>query len=445
MLLTLALVLAQPPAFPPPKTLGPVDTYGKHLARSMHLMASSTPERRNTVRVLYYGQSITEQAWTKAVAADLRQRFPHADLVIENRAIGGHSSQKLVRTAEADLYPFRPDLVIFHVYGAHDDYEAIIRRIRERTCADVLQQTDHLSADAKLDEETDPAVLGPHPNGKAWNPWMNAVHLPAVSKRYGTELADVRGLWKRYLRDHDLKPQALLRDGVHLNAHGDYLMAEIVKAYLRPTPDADPKTWQDRVKTVPFAGELKFTGTRIDAVVSGAAGEVRIDGMKPSEFPTVYANTRTTAFPQSNWPCLLSVGAEAPRVAEEWTLTVTDLTDDHKGGKFILAGSVTGPDGEGEVGKPFVSKSGRVKLDPKDWNLDYCKAVFKRPLPLPFAVKWKTYVQGVDTLPAKPGVVTLADGLPPGEHTLTVTGGGLTSVTVYNPAGAGGDRNPERK
>ena len=436
MLLTLALLA--PPAFPPPESLGPTDAYGRQLARSLHLLATSTPAKRHPVRVLFYGQSITEQAWTKAVAADLRQRFPHADLVVENRAIGGHSSQKLVRTAEADLYPFRPDLVVFHVYGAHDDYERIVRRIRERTCADVLQQTDHLAAGDRVDEETDPKVLGPHPNGNAWNPWMNAVHLPAVSRRYNTELADVRGLWKRYLRDHALKPQALLRDGVHLNAHGDYLLAEIVKAYLRPTPGADPAAWQDRVRTVPFAGSLRFTGTRVDAVATaGATGDVRIDGKPVSDCPSAYAVTRTTAFPGSNWPCLLSVGAAAPWVAEDWTLTVTELAADGKNGKFTLSGSVTGPDGAGEVGKAFRSPSGRVTLDAADWNLDYCLQVFKRPLPLPFAVKWTAYLRGVDRLPGTAGRVTLADELPPGEHTLTVGGGGVAEVTVYNPPGAG--------
>ena len=52
MLLLLTTLLAQPPAFPPPKSLGPVGTYGKHLARSMHLLATSTPEKRNAVRGL---------------------------------------------------------------------------------------------------------------------------------------------------------------------------------------------------------------------------------------------------------------------------------------------------------------------------------------------------------------------------------------------------------
>jgi len=66
----------------------------------------------------FTGQSITEQEWSKQVAADLRKRFPSADLEIENRAIGGFAAQMLIRPAEHDIYPFYPDLVIFHVFGA---------------------------------------------------------------------------------------------------------------------------------------------------------------------------------------------------------------------------------------------------------------------------------------------------------------------------------------
>ncbi len=116
---------------------------GAERSRTMRLLATSTPERRNTVRILFYGQSITEQKWSEQVAADLRRRFPHADLVVENRALGGFASQLLVKTAETDLYPFYPDLVVFHVFGAHDKYEDILRRTRERTTAEILQQNDH--------------------------------------------------------------------------------------------------------------------------------------------------------------------------------------------------------------------------------------------------------------------------------------------------------------
>jgi len=166
----------------------------------MRLLAESTPEHRNSVRVLFYGQSITEQGWWKLVADDLRARFPNANLIIENRALGGFASQMLVKTAETDLYPFQPDLLIFHVYGAHDKYEDIIRRTRERTCAEILQQNDHVTKPEHLTEETDPAKV-PIQSGQ-WYAFMNHNWLPSLARKYGTELCDQRALWKAYLRDY---------------------------------------------------------------------------------------------------------------------------------------------------------------------------------------------------------------------------------------------------
>ena len=112
MVLTDALGADQPTAYPPAK-FGDTSSWGRNIQRTMRLLATSTPQKRNTVRILFYGQSITEQNWWQAVADDLRRRFPHANLVIENRALGGFASQLLVKTAETDLYPFYPDLLIF--------------------------------------------------------------------------------------------------------------------------------------------------------------------------------------------------------------------------------------------------------------------------------------------------------------------------------------------
>lgn len=73
---------------------------------------------------------------------------------------------------------------------------------------------------------------------------------------------------------------------------------------------------------------LDFDGSRVDLVCkpgSAPPAAVRIDDKKPSAFPGGYADTRTTAFPGSNWPVLLRVSADAPRVAGEWTPTVTEF------------------------------------------------------------------------------------------------------------------------
>ena len=237
--------------------------------------------------------------------------------------------------------------MIFHVYGSHLDYEKIIRQVRERTCADILLQTDHITSDASLTEETDPARLTP----KQWDPWMNHVFLPATASEYGACRADIHELWKEYLKAHHLKAADLLRDGVHLNAHGEWLMAELLKAYLAPlAPKAgyDPMN-EPRVHTVVpvfSAGQnslrLEFTGTRADLVFkpkAKGAVEVLLDGKRPSANPALYGFTRVSAFPMTDWPVLLKVGAGTPLVAEDRSLRISQASADCKVCHFILSGT----------------------------------------------------------------------------------------------------------
>ena len=100
---------------------------GRYLQRTMHLLASSTADKKNTVKILVYGQSISEQSWWLEVRRDLLERFPHANLIMENKAIGGFSSSLLIKTVEMDVSSFYPDLVLFHVYGDQNNYESILR------------------------------------------------------------------------------------------------------------------------------------------------------------------------------------------------------------------------------------------------------------------------------------------------------------------------------
>jgi hypothetical protein len=431
----------------------------------MRLLATSTPERRNTVRVLFYGQSITEQGWARAVADDLRGRFPHADLVVENRALGGFASQLLVKTAEADLYPFEPDLVIFHVYGAHDKYEDIVRRVRERTTAEVLQQNDHVTKPGDLAEETDPEKLPP--DGAHWDAFMNHNWLPAVSKRYRTELSDQRALWKQYLADNNLEPKALLRDSVHLNAHGEFLMAECVKAYLRYDPELGPSPAEEWVQTLAVGTDVKwvdgrlrveFDGTRVDAIYAPRAkgrepapAAVTIDGKKPSEFPGTFAPTRALAEPGGKWPVVAGFGREEPPVVEDWTMEVRKDAADPKAFAFTVSGSVTGPDGSGRSGEKFVSNSGRVVVEPGHWQVDYALALAGvKPVPDAFTVRWKVVSHAADSFaapdardPAGGTAVTLARGLPPGKHVLEIVGGPdtpIAAIRVHRPPLAGGTK-----
>jgi len=461
ILLTMLLVVSAVPhtatamdaPYPSPHHVGNANTLGHGIQRTMHLLASSTPECRNTTRILFYGQSITEQDWWRQVAEDLRTRFPLANLMIENRAIGGHSSQRLVKTAEADLYPFYPDLVIFHVYGSHTEYDNIIRSIREQTTAEILLLNDHVTRDADLTEETDPEKLTP----QNWDAFMNHKFLPQTALKYGAEFVDQRSPWKRYLKDNQLSASDLLKDGVHLNAHGCFLMAELVKPYLRLDPTARDEAWRKTVTTFTVGRdmtwtedrlELDFAGNRIDAIAASSVNhddplEVWIDGKRPSEIPELRTFNRVSAFPNSSWPCLLRVQSLAPLLIEDWTVTLTEVSDDLKTVTFTLAGSKTGNDGEGTSTNRFVSQSQRIAIDPEDWNLGYCAQVFNRSLEPGHTITWKVLPLYKDTFiptslnhSAKENSVTLAQGLTPGMHRLTLRGksaANLAALRVHSP------------
>lgn len=437
----LAVTSLQAQTFPPPAPPKDPAALGVGIQRTMTLLATSTPERRHRVRILFYGQSITEQEWSRLVADDLRRRFPHADLQIENRAIGGFASQLLIRPAEYDLYPFYPDLVIFHVYGANGEYEQIIRNIRSRTTAEVLMQKDHVTKwpPEVPDEKAD--------KGLWWDHMMNHVFLPEIARKYGCALVDVRSDWLDYLKSNRLEPQALLKDGVHLNDHGNYLLAELVKRYLVHRPDSPTEPWQGLVKTFEVGKDaqwegrrlkLAFEGNRVDLVAAragGAAARIRIDGKKPSEFPGCYCITRPQPGPWS--PLFVSrVDHEAPLLLEDWTLKILSVSDDSTAWRFEVSGSKTGPDGEGANDKLFVSKTGRVKIEPGAW--------FRNgKLTVGYESKWKVLPLFADEFrspkmddPAREAAVTVAQGLPNGKHELVIDADDevpLRSIRVYCP------------
>ncbi len=435
--------------FPPVPTVADQANLGVGIQRTMTLLATSTPAHRHRVKVLFYGQSITEQAWAKLVTEDLKKRFPHADLEVANLAIGGFASQRLAKIAEHDCYPFSPDLVIFHVYGANDTYEEIIKNIRTRTSAEVLMQKDHVGAtlppvvknwdDAKELEKKDKSMW--------WDYMMNYVFLPDIAKKYGCGVADVRTPWVKYLADNKLDTRALLKDDIHLNDHGCAVMAGIVSQYLVHRPELPKDGWKDLVrdvepavtgKTLTVSGE----GNRFDVLVGNPAqplsATVTIDGKKPSEFPGCYAITRPSPYPWSPL-FIMRIDHTKPLLVEDWTLTLTSVAADGKSWTFKVAGSVTGADGEGDSTKPFTSPSGRVVIAPDSWFPGGAKIANG------YAITWKVVPLFADRIELKAGeagketLISLAQGLPYAAHTVVLTaerdlGKAVQAIRVYRPA-----------
>jgi len=289
-------------AFAMPDPPANLEQFGSKIQRTMTLLATSTPEKRNHVRILFYGQSVTANPWAAALGKDLKRAFPHADIEIENRAIGGYSAPTLIHTAEYDLYPFYPDLMIFHVYGGVEsgEQERIIARTRRRTTSEVLLWTSHFRWPRNLPRDGSPDDPGAQSLYQADE--KRADMLREVAVKYGCELAEVREAFRAYLKQHDLYPKDTLGDSVHPNKLGNFLIQKLVLPYLRYDPAFPQDPWKDLVQDISVDdtrvrhGEygrltLTFEGNRIDAIAAHkddaqpGSAHVLVDGKPPSEFP----------------------------------------------------------------------------------------------------------------------------------------------------------------
>ncbi|OGV72719.1 MAG: hypothetical protein A3K19_02775 [Lentisphaerae bacterium RIFOXYB12_FULL_65_16] len=447
--------------FVPPDAPANVAELGAGIQRTMTLLATSTPEKRNHVRILFYGQSVTAGPWSYAVAEDLRKAYPNADIEVENRAIGGYEAGALINTAEADLYPFYPDLMIFHVYGGMDGkLEQIMERTRQRTAAEILIRTPHfrwppdLARDVSQD---DPKAQGVYQADE-----KQSVLIRDVAKKYGLELCEVREQLRKYLKDHNQFPKDTLGDSVHPNKFGNFLLEKLVMFSLR-YDEKFPKTpWENLVRDIPAGDaavkrgadgslEVAFEGNRVDVIAASSndaklgTAKVLIDDKPPSAFPELYYHTRTSKAPQVWWPSINRVGSEKPPVVEKWTARVIECDIEKNILKYEVEGSVTGLDGQGDQSKKFVSNSGRVVIDPGMWMVVHTLKYKKIPLPTDFVVTWEVKPLFVDTYQApktenaaKEYYTTLAQGLSNGKHTLKLVPNGdgalpIATFRAYRP------------
>ncbi len=445
---------------PPPAPAKGRKNFGRGMARTMSLLAASTPEKRNRVKILFYGQSITVGDWWKMLTAALRNRYPYADLVIENRAIGGFGFDALLRTAEYDVYSFYPDLVILQAYGASmpgedGPLERLITNIRKRTAAEIILCSHHVSH-WRMDHGETPQYLK---DDAKYQDDMDkeSKAIEALAEKYDCEFIDVRNEWKRYMKDNDINSRDLLYGGhIHLNTLGNPIMAMLFERHFQYNPKF-PFKFPDAVATQPVKPEkdgsvkLEFHGNRIDllpgAVEAGdkrGSARVLIDGKPPSENPLLYVPTRPSKAPGAFWPAFMLVSHAKPLIIEDWILRVTAFAEKERAFEFEVKGSKTGPDGKGGSKEKFVSNSERVIIKPSDWRM-FGRIPKDMMAPGKVEVAWSVLPQFLDVYtapdikdPALDHAVTLAQGLENGKHTLEIIPNGdgaapIKAVRIYRP------------
>ncbi len=450
--------------------------YGAHIQRTMTLLQTSNPEHRWPVKILMYGQSIVgSDVFTADLKKYLQDKYPDADITLENRAIGGFQADRLVRTSTTDLYPYYPDLVIFHDYdgssreetGKSGDLERIISNVRRYTTADIILFDDHLMMNEPLSE-------------------VSARYWRYLAAKYDCELVDVTREWPRYLSEHHLEVKALLRDRVHPNEDGLALLTALIVRHMRFNPIfSDP--WESKVRTyeakrfmdeavddeIVTTGDgwkldtegivgnkktdrlrLEFDGNRVDIVaahtkpaVAGGTAQILIDGKPPSSFSGAYAATLPSAGPGTWWPALRRVILSNDRIAEDWTLTITTISNDGKEIRFNLVGSKTGADGSGSSMEIFHSTSGQITIDPSDWMIAAIMKQFKQDKPpaIGYQVHWSIVPEFTDQYRApktdeigKVYQTRLIQGISNGHHVLEIVPNGdgpvpIASVIAYRP------------
>jgi hypothetical protein len=417
--------------------------YGRYTSRTMNLLQSGTPQKPNTVKILVYGQSISAQDWWIQVKESIEKRFPDANLIMENKAIGGFASQMLCKTVEMDVSAFYPDLVLLHIYGSNEMYDSVLYTIRSRTTAEVAIQTDHFTG------------------VNAWSDSMSYHFLPAMAEKYKCDLIIIRDPWKKYLTDHKLEPKDLLTDHVHLNKQGEMLMAELIKplfvykSKFKPDPFGLCTTLQAGKDFRIKKGKLKlsFSGNRVDVISDGGTGKslVRLDGASPSSFQGTFFITRPYAENGKEWPwslpAMIQVKHITPWISEEWTCRFTEVTPPYENFSFEISGSVTGSDGSGQAEHDFVSDSKRVIISKGDaeqggdWHLNRSHKVLKTIVNTGDEIKWKTYTISTDVwqpVPGKASSITLFQGVPNTRHGLVLDNEinsilPVSEIKVYRP------------
>ncbi len=423
--------------------------FGARLIRSATLLATSCAERRWPVKVLIYGQSITgSKSFTENIQTYLTEKFPYANVTVENRSIGGFGGEQLIRTAVHDVYTSGADLIIFHVYGGenHGELEELFSNIRKFTTADVILMNHHINADQTDFKQT------------------SYQYLKYIAAKYNLERVDISVEWKKYLEDNKLKPSDLLRDNVHPNPNGNWLMARLIGRHIKYNPlFASP--WMNMVQTffvrtaydvadskpLSFTGKpwsikdgvsvgessksglkLTFYGNRVDIIagqflnqVKAGSARILIDGKPVAEHTALYGITRPSAGPKTWFPLVRRISHTSPLIPEDWTLTVTKVNSDSTVWYFNLKGSKTGFDGEGKSDESFASKSGRVVIDQTDYMFTTIKKTFKIAAPVGFQSTWSVFplfqnnYTALET-PDKTKVykAILVQGLSNGRHTL---------------------------
>ena len=416
-----------------------------------------------------------------ALIRAIRERFPKAPPIVYKKHAGSGTPWDYARGwVQQFVAAEQPDLIFTYTNGTPEGLDAMLTEIRRHTTADVIVPSLHFFQTTKVTpEEIENGV----------EPWEK---IRDICRKHQAEFVENRRELAAYLQRSGLQPSDLVGDPVHQNQHGRIRIWDNVCRHIaRPeqftyapesrerriavAPPAatvteqvqligDWKTVDGQIRSRTSGAGLKvhFRGNRIDVLGRKAPGggtvKVLVDG-KPGDRTPVFSSTFIQPKPDQRPKRLKGPGPGdvAPHavdllanlVPQTWSITVTNDVGDYR-----LDGSVTGPDGAGNVTRPFVSKSGQIGIDPKLWRhgLDERKgspAIYGTSTGDNFTFAVDRCVLGTLSFRAdrpSPLAEPVVQNLSNGEHTLELVAAGdgevvIEGLYVYQPPENGDHRD----
>ncbi len=402
------------------------------------------------------GSSFTDwQGGGYEIMEAIRQRFPNAPQIIYRKHGGPGTPWEYVHGwIKQFVAAEEPDLIFTYTSGTMEGLDAMLGEIRRHTTAEVIVPSLHFKPDSKMTPEDIE-----HGAGVAWD------KVREICQKHGAEFVENRREMAEYIAREKLNPDDLLHDHNHQNMHGRIRIWDNVSRHLAKsdqstyTPESRERriavtqpmesttesvglsgdwTTSDGVLRSSTAGarlKLSFTGNRVDVIGRKTSGggtvKVLLDGKPAEQAPVFVMNCIQPD--KKNWkiPHCVDLGTNA--TPQQWTITMTSNTGD-----YDIAGSVTGPDGVGNLATPFQSRSGQIGIDPKFWRAG---RVEKKDQPVEYGVAKGDYFT-FDVFRAATGELSfkgertetfrapLARNLPNRRHTLEILTSGDGDVVI---------------
>jgi len=449
----------------------PRPTDGANLALAVHkLQGHGIPGKPFLVWAI--GSSFTNfLGHGDTLIHELRKRFPNAPEILYKRYVTSSVTWQHMRGwVRQFVVPDQPDLVLMYVHDPGPQHLGkILDHIHQHSTADVIVPSLHLR---RFEKFTTQRV-----NLAAWD------KAREICRTHGAEFVENRRELADFMTAHHMTIEDMTVDAVHQTPLCALLINEnIVRHFARCAKPAyralDRErrisvrgaterttrgvrvsgTWTEGPNGTLQAGRkgatlsITFTGNRVDLIGRRSAGggtvKVMVDGAPAGEANAFYTtmiqpgkqNTYKGKpyLTQVNLPHGVILGQNI--VPQDWTITMADGQ-----GHYRVVGSVTGPDGTGNVFRRFTSDSGQIIVDPELWRGNQRRkgktTIGSRK---GHTYSFSVYRCARDTVsfrgPAKPFHVPLVQSLPNGKHTieLIAQGGGpvrVDSFYVFTPPG----------